>query len=208
MSNIVKLMDTTVPGWAWILFHGNEWMQKQTRTAKILVSLVASMSLGALILIALDNQTISAGPFSLASYVRLNPVEEVTSTLSIPNAHNWNRIYVHYSSASAANLEQLAAVNDLANPKELNFHFAVFNGIDSTDGKIHATEKWLKQSPALPEKNWLGSSQAIRICVIADGIRALPTDCQVKRTAALIESLARKFNIQTAEIHYPTNWQL
>ena len=190
--------------------HGKVIMQKQTRTARILISLVASMSLGALVLMALDNHRLIAGPFSLASYISLDPVENLTSTFTTPNTHNWQQIQVHYSPAPAANLEQLAAVSELSSPKDLNFHFTVLGGMDCADGdgEIQPTQRWLKQRPALQDKEFFGSSQTIRICVITDGIQAMPTDCQVKRTAAIIESLARKFSITTDNINYPQNWQL
>jgi len=185
-------------------------MQKQARTAKILISLVASMSLGALVLMALDNHRLTGGPFSLASYRSLDPVENLTSSFTTPNTHNWQQIQVHYSPAPAANLDQLAAVNGLSSPKDLNFHFTVLGGMDCSDGdgEIQATQRWLMQRPALQNKSFFGTSQTIRICVITDGIQSIPTDCQVKRTAAMIESLARKFSIATDNISYPRNWQL
>jgi hypothetical protein len=190
--------------------YGKVRMQKQARTVKILVSLVASMSLGALVLMALDNHRLTGGPFSLASYRSLDPVENLTSSFTTPNTHNWQQIQVHYSPAPAENLEQLAAVSGLSSQKELNFHFTVLGGIECSDGdgEIQATQRWLKQRPALQDKSFFGTSQTIRICVITDGIRSLPSDCQVKRTAAIIESLARKFTIATDSINYPKNWQL
>jgi len=56
MSNIPISTDSfvsTVVGKGFV--HGKVMMQKQARTVKILVSLVAAMSMGALTLMALDN---------------------------------------------------------------------------------------------------------------------------------------------------------
>ena len=171
-------------------------MQNEARTAKILVSLVASMTLGALVLMALDNQTLSAGPFSLASYTSLNPVEEVISNLSaLPE--KWDRVQVYYNPSG-----------DLTDGGNLNCHFVIFNGTDADDGLIQTTEKWHRQRFCLPNKNFHGTGRTIRICIIADGLRAGPTDCQIKRTAALAESLSRKFSIPLQRITYPTTWQL
>jgi hypothetical protein len=209
MSNIPISTDSfvsTVVGKGFV--HGKVMMQKQARTVKILVSLVTAMSMGALTLMALDNHRLISGPFSLASYKSLDPVENLTSSFLTPNTHNWRQIQVHYGPAQVANLEQLAAASGLTSSKDLNFHFTVLGGIDCPDGDIRATQRWLKQRPALPDKEFFGTPQTIRICVIADGIRSIPTDCQVKRTAAIIESLARKFSIATDNINYPNNWQL
>ena len=209
MSNIQTSMGSfvsTVVGKGSV--HGKVIMQKQARTVKILVSLVAAMSLGSLTLMALDNHRLTGGPFSLASYKSLDPVENLTSSFLTPNTHNWRQIQVHYGPAQVANLEQLAAASGLTSSRDLNFHFTVLGGIDCPDGDIQATQRWLRQRPALPDKEFFGTPQTIRICVVADGIRSIPTDCQVKRTAAIIESLARKFSIATDNINYPKNWQL
>ncbi len=55
---------------------------------------------------------------------------------------------------------------------------------------------------------WRGAASTIRICIIADGKVSVPTDCQLKRTAALAEELARRCDIPLSSIHYPANWQM
>jgi len=181
--------------------------QRPKRNIRVIISLVAAMSIGALALMAVDSQSFSAGPFSLASYTHLNSTEKITGNISISDTHNFQQIHITTSNASAGSIEQFAAVNDLANAKDLNYHFVVFNGIDGIDGQICATEKWLKQRLTLSNLNQQNSS-AINICVVTGNYRAHPTDCQVKRTAALVESLARKLDIPINKIEYPANWQL
>ena len=184
------------------------FMQKQTRTINIFISLIASMSIGALVLMALDSRSFSAGPFSLASYTSLTSPERAAGGISIPDSHSWRQIHIEYSTTAASNIEQLAAANGLQKPEDLDFHFVVFNGFDGIDGEIIATEKWSTQRPAASTSGNGKHSQAIEIRVIPSAIECRPTDCQVKRTAELVESLARKCDITTNNIHYPKNWQL
>ena len=51
------------------------------------------------------------------------------------------------------------------------------------------------------------SEQTIYIGVIADDEAIRPTDFQIRKTEALVETLSRKFNIRPESIHYPDNWQ-
>ena len=183
-------------------------MQKQTRTVRIFISLIVSMSIGALALMALDSRSFSAGPFSLASYTSLSSPQQAAGDIAIPDIYSFQQIHIEYSIASAGNIEQLAAANGLPKPEDLDFHFVVFNGFDGIDGEIIATEKWFTQRPAASISASGKHSQAIEIRVISNAIETKPTDCQVKRTADLVESLARKCSIPTSNIHYPKNWQL
>jgi hypothetical protein len=166
------------------------------------------MTIGAVVLMALDDRSPSGGAFSLASYTNLNPIEQVAMTAKPADISNWERIEICYSGTQAGNVEQMAGLAGLTNGGELDFHFVVCNGRGASDGHIQATERWRWQRPCLPSENWYGSDQTIRICMIADGSKTAPTDCQVKRTAALAEALARKFNISPRQILYPSNWQL
>jgi len=73
-------------------------------------------------------------------------------------------------------------------------------------GQILTTEKWQRQWSPIPGPTWYGSSQTIRICVIADGKTTLLTDCQIKRIETLLDGLCRKFRIQPEAIYYPNDW--
>ena len=183
-------------------------MEKRTRTVKVWVSLMAAMTVGALALMALDSQPLSAGAFSLATYTSLNPIEEVTLPLPGATTLNWNAVQVYYSQTATGSIEDLAEVNHLNSAEDVNFHFIVHNGTGKDNGLIRSTHKWRTQKPCLPGGNWYGPSGTIRICVIADGITTMPSASQMKRTADLIESLARKFNLSPEQFSYPYNWQL
>jgi len=181
-------------------------MSVQTRSAKVLAAALISVIIMAVILKTLGNNPISAGAFSLSDYYRLEPIEKVISSRAAQTSSRWNRIEIYYSSTKAGNIEQLASLNGLAGPDNLNCHFVVCNGLGGGDGQIQPTEKWQKQWSIIPGRTWHGSSQTIRICIVADCETACLTDYQIKRTEALVEGLSRKFNIQSASIYYPDNW--
>jgi len=182
-------------------------MSNQPRVAKVLAALLLSMTIGAVILMALGNNPPSAGPFCLSAYYQLDPVDQALCSRIAQYPSRWNRIEIYYSGTRAGNIEQLASLRGLASPEDVNFHFCLCNGLGGSDGQIQTTEKWQRQWSIIPNQTWYGSSQTIRICVIADGQNFHPSDFQVKRTEALVEALCRKFDIQTQFIYYPSSWQ-
>ncbi len=181
-------------------------MPNQARVIKVLATLLTSMTIGAIILMALGHNPPSAGPFSLWTYYRLDPVQKAISSRAAQSPDRWNRIEIYYSGTKAGNIEQLAMLSGLAGPEDINFHFCLCNGRGGEDGQIQPTEKWQRQWPPIPGRTWYGSSQTIRICVIADGKTTRPTDCQIKRLETLVDGLCRKFRIQPESIYYPSDW--
>ena len=182
-------------------------MRNQPRVAKILVALIVSMTFGAVVLLALGNNPPSAGPFCLNAYYRLAAVEDVTNSAESQYSSRWNRAEVYYSNTKSGNIKQLAALHGIGEPSELNCHFVVCNGSGGEDGQILKTSKWDRQWSVIPDRNWFGTDQTIRICIIGDGKQTPVTDCQLKRTEALVEYLYRKFDIKPDSIFYPTDWQ-
>jgi len=181
-------------------------MSDQPRVAKVLAVLLVSMTLGAAVLMALGNPPPSAGPFCLASYYRLDPVEQIIESRAPQSPGRWNSVEIYYSGTAAGNIEQLASRNGLKGPDDLNCHFCMCNGIGGSDGQIESTEKWQRQWSIMLGRTWHGSSQTIRICVVADAKTTPPTDCQTKRTDALVECLRRKFEISPSAVYYPHDW--
>ena len=178
-------------------------MPKQARVAKVLAILLASMTIGAIVLMALGHNPPSAGPFSLWTYYSLDPVKKAIFSRAVQSTNNWNSIEIYYSGTQTGNIEQLASLNGLANPEDINCHFCLYNGFGGSDGQIQTTKKWQRQSPATSK----GSNKTIRICIIADGKTTHPTDCQLKRIQVLVDALCKKFNIQFRSIDYPSEWR-
>ncbi|MHC4758225.1 MAG: peptidoglycan recognition protein family protein [Planctomycetota bacterium] len=182
-------------------------MSNQPRVAKVLATLLVSMTAAATVLLALGNNPPKAGPFCLSSYYRLNSVEKVLKSNAPQSIDRWNRVEVCYSGTKAGNLEQLSSLKGLSGKTDLNFHFCICNGLGNKDGHIQTTEKWKRQWSAIPDNTWYGTPQTIRICVIADVENSLPTGFQLKRTEALVEELCRQFDIQPDNVFYPGNWR-
>jgi len=178
-------------------------MPNQARVAKVLAILLASMTIGAIILMALGHNPPSAGPFSLWTYYSLDPVNKAISSRTIQSNDNWNSIEIYYSGTKSGNIEQLASMNGLVNSDVINCHFCVYNGLGGSDGQIQTTNKWQQQSLSTSA----GSNKTIRICIIADGKTKHPTDCQLKRIQVLIDALCKKFHIQLSSIEYPSEWR-
>jgi len=182
-------------------------MLNQPRVAKVLAALLISMTAGAVILMALGNHPPKAGPFCLSSYYRLDPIEEAVRSHAPQSADRWNCVEIYYSGTKAGNIEQLASLKGLTSPEDINCHFCICNALGGNDGQIQTADKWQRQWSIVTDKTWYGTTQTIRICVIADGEDALPTGFQIKRTEALVERLCRKFNIQPDYAYYPGNWR-
>jgi hypothetical protein len=178
-------------------------MTGHPRVAKVLAALLLSMTIGAVVLMALGNNPPSAGPFCLSSYYRLDPIEKtVFAALSQPLAQ-WNGIEIFYSGTHAGNVEQLASLAGLTDSEDLNCHFVICNGLGGSDGFIQTTDRWNRQYAAASSWGARNGRQPIRICVVSDGKSAHPTELQIKRTEALVDVLSRKFDIRTSAIRFP-----
>jgi len=177
-------------------------MAVRNRNVTVLFALIASMTVGAFVLMALDGQRPIAQAYSLSSYLRLDPAEDAIRNKVTQTFSNWNRIEIYYSGTSGGNADELPLLTNLANGSETQFHFAVCNGSGAEDGDIQAGNSWKNQQLCY------GRNGVVRVCVISNGQADSVTDCQIKRTSALVESLIRTFDILPRNIHYPANWQM
>lgn len=181
-------------------------MSVPSRKAKVFAALLVSMTTGAVILMALGNNPPSAGAFCLNRYYQLDPVEKAISSVAVQRRSRWSCIEIYYSGTEAGNIKQLASLSGLASPEDLNCHFCLCNGAGGADGQIQSTEKWQRQWSILLDRGPYDNHQTIRICVVADGKTAVPTDFQIKRVEALVEILCRKFDIEPESVCYPHDW--
>ncbi|NIP23380.1 MAG: hypothetical protein GWN67_04620 [Phycisphaerae bacterium] len=183
-------------------------MSNQPRVAKVLAALLVSMTVGAVVLMALGNNPPSEGVFSLSTYYlkNLDSVEEAVRSSAYQSAGRWDRVEIYYSGTKGGNIKQLTSLSGLAGTEDINCHFVICNGLGAGDGQIQSTEKWKRQWSMISGRTWYGSGKTIRICVIADGKSALPTDSQRQMTRELVKELRRRFEIQTDSVYYPNNW--
>jgi hypothetical protein len=182
-------------------------MSNQPRVVKVLSALVVSMTTGVIVLMALGNNAPLAGPFSLSAYTRLDPIEKAINSIAPQSPERWNSIEIYYSGSKAGNIEQLASLEGLSNPEDINCHFCIYNGLGGENGRIEPTEKWHRQWSSTPSATWYGSGQTVRICLISDGKNGGPTNYQRRRLTDLVEALSHRFNIKPESVYYPGGWQ-
>lgn len=175
-------------------------MTTQLRVWKVLLVLLVSMTTGAIVLMTLRNNPPLAGAFCLSSYYRLAPTDIAISSRTQQPSGYWQGIEIYHSGTRVGNIEWLAVLNGFKNPKNLNCHFVICNGYGGEDGLIQKTEKWQDQAAVKSDKSSDDIRRAIRICIISDGKTAFPTDCQVKRTETLSETLCRRFRIDPQHV--------
>lgn len=177
-------------------------MATRNRSIAVLFALIASMTIGALILMALDNYRPRAGAYSLSSYLRLDPIEEVVKNSIAVVPAGWQRVEVYYSWTSAGNADDLSLLTGLANGGKAEFHFVVCNGNGGEDGSVQAGDYWKLQRLCQDKQG------VIRVCVISDGTVENLTESQAKRTVDLVRSLTRTFQIAPSNIRFPVNWEI
>jgi hypothetical protein len=187
--------------------NGRSAMANQPRVTRVLVVLLISMTVGAIVLMALGNHPPSAGAFCLSTYYRLNAVEQAVSSRVAQAPGRWESVEIYYSGTKAGNIDQIASLSGLTSSDDINCHFVICNGLGGNDGQIQTTEKWQKQWSVIPDHTWYGSSRTIRVCLIADGKSVRPTNAQIKRAEALVEALSAKFSVPPAKIFYPSKWR-
>ncbi len=173
-------------------------MAGQNRTVAVLFALLAAMTVGAMVLMTLDQYAPGAGAYSLSSYLRLDPVEQVVKNTLQTAPAQWDGIEVFYSRTRAGNVDELPLLISLSGGQAEQFHFLVCNGNGAEDGHIQTTPQWRQQAAA-------EQSGTIRICVVGDSRTPL-TNSQIQRTNDLVENLSRTFNIGPRRIRYPANW--
>lgn len=144
----------------------------------------------------LDNHVPARGAYSLASYLRLDSVNNVTLQSIKTQRAAWNGIEIFYSHTNQGDVTQLKSQG------LTGFHFLVCNGKGAEDGQIESTQIWANQ------KDIAASEGVIRICVIADRKSSPVTGSQLKRISALIDSLSQSFSVSDDKIRYPADLQL
>jgi len=182
-------------------------MSNQPRTAKVLAALLASMTIGAIVLMAMGGKPPSAGPFSLSTYYKLDPISKTIDSEATQSSDRWNCIEVYFSGTTAGNIEQIASLSGISSADLIDCHFVVCNGLGGGDGQVEPTTRWQKQWSVIPSRTWYGTPQTIRVCVVGDGQKRFATNSQLRRVENLVDKLARKFDIEPDYIYYPGNWR-
>jgi len=181
-------------------------MTDQSRVWKVLVMLLASMTVGTVVLMSLGNTPPVSGAFSLASYYRLTPMSKVIRSRNAQRTDRWEQIEITYSKTRYGDIEYLATL-DGHDAASLNAHFVVCNGLgnDISDGQILSTERWQLQQSAQPQWNWGHPEKTISIIIVANPPLTPETGYQVSRVTELVEALSYRFSIRTNHNHIRHN---
>jgi len=181
---------------------------KVPRLYRVLVSLLISMTVGAIMLIALSHTRLS-GVFILFSVQKKIERALQSDVPQVPAL--WNRIEVFYSNTDRGNIAYLTAylrqLKGLQWPEGINCHFVVCNGREGREGEIQTTKRWQSQWSAIPCETWHGGATTIRICVVALSDGTFTTNLQKRLVHALIKELCKRFGIPDESVSYPKNWQ-
>ena len=168
-------------------------MVNQGRLVKVMFLLMAAMTAGALVLLALEGKPIKPMPFSLSSQTQLRSAHYTLDTQAGIELGRWQRIKVSYQKS----LARLSTHSDVPTGSlATNYHFVISNGTASEDGKIFATTRWTRQLACLGTDGTELSRRTIKICLISDTDPPTRSAQQYKQLEELADSLNKLCRIQ------------
>ncbi len=172
-------------------------MMNQGRLVTVIITLMVSMTVGAVILLALEGTPLKPMAFSLSSETRLANSPSTLVTDSKIQPERWQSIEVAYEPA-----DQLAPWNGQLSPRlARQYHFVIDNGRCGADGQIYASCGWLEQSPAFDPIRQTSLDGLVRICLLAPSGRHQSTPQQARQLEALIFTLQRHCGHE-----FPVRW--
>ena len=161
-------------------------MVGQGRLAKVIVSLIVAMILGAVVLLALEGKPIRPMAFSLSSQVQLPALEQALGAKGEIEPGRWSRIELSYR----PNKGQLSRRHGLTGELAVGYHFVVANGNGAEDGEIFASHGWVEQRRC-PDGDGAGDERTIRVCLVRDTDQPAITERQLQQLETLLGSLNR-----------------
>ena len=169
-----------------------------SRTIKTLACLLAAMTMGAFILLALEQSPTGSGPVvalsarSTAGGENIAVIDQILQTRIPLQTGKWLSIVIHDS------------VCDLTGNVVSGSHFLI-HGDNSTcpDGMVQATARWQEQADGahvfLPGSNY--NSDTIGICLVGDFALAQPTPAQTGNLLRLVRGLRLKFAVPGSRVY-------
>jgi len=176
-------------------------MDEQVRLTKVMMLLVAAMTGGALLLLALEGKPIQPMSYSLASQAEFSSVQAALGTETSIQPGRWQRIEIHCRDRSALRVGAEGLTGDLG----VRYHFVISDGGRGSDGQIYASDRWAQQLACLNLPASVGDARTIRICILTQGSgRSQPTPRQTAQLDNLISSLVRHCHIQPRIVWNPS----
>lgn len=170
------------------------------RKVAVFVSLVATVALTSLLLIALATPQLTSTTWrSLFAVDAPNDSLDAIFQTQTPTANRWRYIYIHHSQTPGGDAVSLSQGSDGIAP--FIDHFVIGNGDGCVDGEVQMTQQWNRQrSVDLPPAGATLSASCVSICLVGDFSHAQPTLAQKRRLAQLVQALQDKLHIPAGAV--------
>jgi N-acetyl-anhydromuramyl-L-alanine amidase AmpD len=166
------------------------------RKVAVFVSLVATVALTSLLLLALATPPLTGSAWRNLFAVDAPESLDAIFQTQVPAAPGrWRYIYVHHSRTTGGDAVSLSTPTG-DNPLAFSDHFIIGNGDGCVDGEVQMTQAWNHQEGIrnTPPGAKL-SSACVSICLIGDFSRTRPTAAQQRRLTQLVQALQARLHI-------------
>jgi hypothetical protein len=166
-------------------------MVNQGRLVRVMFVLVAAMTTGALVLLALEGKPIKPMAFSLSSQTRLSSFSSLNAILDTDTAlksGHWQRIELSYQPNNGQLSGSLGLTGELAR----QYHFVISDGSAGHDGDVYTSQWWLNQKPCYQASGAVDSQGLIKICLISSPDHPKGSPWQARKLETLVSGLIKR----------------
>jgi len=166
------------------------------RKVAVFVSLVATVALTSLLLLALATPPLTSSAWrSLFAVDAPESLDAIFQTQVPAVPGHWRYIYVHHSRTTGGDAVSLSTPAE-DNPLAFSDHFVIGNGDGCVDGEVQMTQAWNHQEGIrTPPPGAKLSSACVSICLVGDFSRTRPTAAQQRRLTQLVQALQARLHI-------------
>ena len=163
-------------------------MVNQGRLVKVMFVLVAAMTTGALVLLALEGKPIKPMAFSLSSQTQLSSSHAVLDTDTALKPGHWRSIEFSYQ----PNNGQLSGRFGLTGEMARQYHFVISDGSVGHDGDIYTSGRWRSQKRCYKANGKVDSQNIIKICLINSASHPKGSPWQARKREILVSRLIKR----------------
>jgi len=166
------------------------------RTLTIWVALLAAMSIGSGILIALEPRPMApVGGLALSAVDRQpDALEAIFRTTSPLTPERWRQIVVHHSGQNMGDARSIGQLHQALGYGGLSYHFVIGNGDGAGDGVIQVGYRWMRQQDSVY------APRRIAICLVGNGDQVPPTEAQMEQLIRLVTALQVRLGIDREDV--------
>jgi hypothetical protein len=162
--------------------------KQSRRNAVVLATLISSLTLTSVLLLALAPAPLTPDAPSLLVTDSTDSFAPIFDTRKPIQPARWKYIFLHHTKGKRGDALSIGGKNGFGD------HFLIGNGDGCGDGEIQIGARWTSQQGARP----IGASLAdnsISICIVGDFDQSNPTPAQIRNLQRLIQTLQRRFGI-------------